>query len=293
MNSNISHDDVVARLDQAVSLVLQYTPEPFAEESIRDLVCGMRPTIAPDLADSDLEELLLTLINRHRVEVEVGTVLRTDDYEPWLVNAKQSIDWSRWLAYKTYLAGSSGMGLKVLDRLDESTDAILDLAGDPTREGSWARRGLVLGDVQSGKTATYLGLLNKAIDCGYRIVIVLAGNTESLRQQTQERVDSGIIGRDSSTLLQRPGVKVQSRHIGVGTVNPDLPPAFGMTTVTKDFTRSSDEGTNFGVRAAENSPWVFVLKKNRSVLGALLSWLNKQVGPDLGHDSDMRVHAPR
>ena len=53
----------------------------------------------------------------------------------------------------------------------------------------WDRRGLVYGHVQSGKTANYVGLINRAFDHGYKIVIVLTGMTEDLRKQTQERVD--------------------------------------------------------------------------------------------------------
>src|SRR3954466_11673248 len=98
-----------------------------------------------------------------------------------------------------------GRSLKVIDKTDELTDQILDLAGNPALDGSWGRRGLVLGDVQSGKTGTYIGLFNKAADAGYRLFILLAGNTEVLRQQTQARIDEAFIGRDSSLQVARKG----------------------------------------------------------------------------------------
>ena len=93
----------------------------------------------------------------------------------------------------------------MVDKLDELTDHVLDLVGDPNAQGRWGRRGLVLGDVQSGKTGTYLGLFNKATDAGYRLVILLAGSTEVLRQQTQARVDEAFIGRDSTRQPNKEG----------------------------------------------------------------------------------------
>ena len=63
------------------------------------------------------------------------------------------------------------------------------------------RRGLIFGDVQSGKTATYTALCCKAADAGYRLIILLTGTIESLRRQTQERLDEGFVGRDSFKVL--------------------------------------------------------------------------------------------
>ena len=68
---------------------------------------------------------------------------------------------------------------------------------DPKRDGSWDRRGLVVGEVQSGKTANYTGLICKAADAGYKLIIVLAGMFNDLRAQTQQRLDEGFIGYDS------------------------------------------------------------------------------------------------
>ena len=64
--------------------------------------------------------------------------------------------------------------------------------------------------MQSGKTANYIGLINRAFDAGYRIVIVLTGMTEDLRIQTQDRIDSGVVG-------QREGI-----DIGISVDNPNF-----------------------------------------------------------------------
>ena len=81
--------------------------------------------------------------------------------------------------------------------MGERTDEILKRLEDPAREGEWDRRGMVVGSVQSGKTANYTGLICKAVDTGYRIIIVLAGMHNNLRSQTQLRLDEGFLGFDT------------------------------------------------------------------------------------------------
>ena len=61
---------------------------------------------------------------------------------------------------------------------------------DPNRKGSWDSRGLIVGSVQSGKTSNFIGFLNKAIDAGYKKIIILSGLNKNLRQQTQLRIDN-------------------------------------------------------------------------------------------------------
>src|SRR4029077_6327443 len=101
----------------------------------------------------------------------------------------------------------------VVGPLGRVGDDILDLLGDPVQAPHWRRRGLVVGDVQSGKTATYTALCCKAGDAGYRLVIVLTGPLASLRRQTQERLARKIGGRVNS----RKSTKIRSsRAVGVG-----------------------------------------------------------------------------
>src|SRR5204863_5620409 len=89
--------------------------------------------------------------------------------------------------------------------LDEVSDRTLGLLGNPREAGVWARKGLVLGNVQSGKTANYLGLICKAADAGYRVVIIIAGIHNNLRNQTQSRVDEGFIGFEKGTAKHKLG----------------------------------------------------------------------------------------
>ncbi len=109
-----------------------------------------------------------------------------------------------WNRYKKYLEEIKHWNRRVTATLDKVSDEIVDLLGDPQSKEPFQRRGLVLGDVQSGKTANYTAISNKAADTGYRIIIVLAGMMENLRQQTQSRLDdSSLAGRVSIIWIQR------------------------------------------------------------------------------------------
>ena len=122
-----------------------------------------------------------------------------NDYEEqpqWYYN-KDIKDPYFWNRYYNYLLKNSNIDDKSIKILDAKTlPQIMNCIGNQkdSFEGKRLKRGLIIGDVQSGKTATYTGLICKAADAGYKVVILLAGITESLRQQTQERIDEGIIG---------------------------------------------------------------------------------------------------
>ena len=246
------------------------------EAELREKIQQFRRAAGPDLTDDDIDVITRILTQRLLIDVELGVAITSSDFEPWLPGKIQALSWERWLNYKRWLLMQK-RAPKVVDKMDELTDEILDLVGDPSIEGTWARRGLVIGDVQSGKTSTYMALFNKAADAGYRLIIVLAGSTELLRQQTQQRVDEGFIGRDSRLNVDRASVSTSpSRYVGIGLLDKTLAQAAGMTTVMRDFRKSSFEATNIQVSSKSPEPYVFVVKKNKSVLTALASWLDQQ-----------------
>ena len=159
--------------------------------------------------------------------------------------------------------------MKGIAALDESTDRILDLMQDPSKGDRWARKGMVMGHVQSGKTANYTGLICKAADAGYKLVVVIAGIHNSLRNQTQRRIDRGFIGRDSARLLTRqPDV-----FVGVGRFDNSRRPV-SFTNTLRDFNKVA--ATNVGIPLQTiREPAVFVIKKNTSTLKNLLEWLQE------------------
>jgi hypothetical protein len=252
------------------------------EAQVLDKLRQFNQLSPPFLSDPELQTIARRLGERLNIDVDRGTVITATDYEPWLDGEHRSLEWDRWLAYKQLMI-SQRRPLKVIDKLDELTDEILDLAGNPKLAGTWARRGLVLGDVQSGKTGTYLGLFNKAADAGYRLFILLAGNTEVLRQQTQARVDEAFIGRDSALQVRHKGADTTpSKLIGVGNIRKDLAHSVGMTTALRDFRRSSYEATSITIHTDAPHPYVFVVKKNKSILESLISWLKEQASSSGG-----------
>ncbi len=159
--------------------------------------------------------------------------------------------------------------------LQNSTARILEIMDDPQRAGSWDWRGLVVGDVQSGKTASYAGVANRAADAGYRIIIVLAGMHKILRLQTQKRFDQDFLGYDTNPKNRQPNQPL--REIGVGTFNGNLlVDSLTMADLNGDFALRLAEQTHF---SPDSKPCLFVVKKNATVLKNLNSWVARLPAP--------------
>jgi hypothetical protein len=220
------------------------------------------------VTDDEAERLARTFEARHSITMTIGSVLTARDYEPWLNNARTTIDPYYWDRYKKLLSRKH-FSKQVIATIDEVTDRVLGLLENPARDGQWDRRGMVVGHVQSGKTANYTGLICKAADAGYKLVVVIAGVHNNLRNQTQIRIDEGFIGRDSARLLSR----AADRFIGVGRIDATRRPVT-FTNSHRDFNKQT--ATNVGMPIQNlNEPAVFVIKKNSNTLANLLEWLRE------------------
>lgn len=120
-----------------------------------------------------------------------STISNNDDHKNWY-NPNQKRPY--WDSHKEWLLEYSKKPVDVVSEIDKSSDEILGLLEDPNREGLWDRRGLVVGNVQSGKTSNFIALVNKAADAGYKFIVVISGTTKDLRRQTHERLDEGFFG---------------------------------------------------------------------------------------------------
>lgn len=214
------------------------------------------------------EELISQMEADFEIYSGIATQLIDKDVKPWVNDVKATIQWELWNRYRSYLKINNASF--PVDNLDDQTDKILDKCINPKTPGSWDRRGMVVGNVQSGKTANYTGLINKATDAGYKLVIVIAGVHNTLRSQTQVRIDEGYIGRNSADLILRK----RTNRIGVGK--------FKVGTEIYSYTSSDDKGdfnrsiaTSLNVPIGGNSPTVLVIKKNKSILENLILWLNQ------------------
>lgn len=173
-------------------------------------------------------------------------------------------NWRYWQRLQRHLERS--MPVRVVEALDHSTDGILEQLEDPARDGPWDRRGLVVGHVQSGKTSSYSALICKAADAGYKIIVVLAGMHNNLRSQTQIRLEEAFLGYETSPNRDPAGP--------LGVFFEDRDPSIHPNCAT-----TREESGDFNAAAARRSvspeqrPWLFVVKKNKSVLTRLLKWM--------------------
>lgn len=222
-----------------------------------------------DIIDDEKESLIKHLEAQFDVKMDLGAVLQ-EEFKPWLESAKVNIDPYFWDRYKKLLQ-KKGFGLNVVPQIDKVTDKILGLLENPSNEGAWERKGLVVGHVQSGKTANYTGLVCKAADAGYKLIIIIAGIHNNLRSQTQARLDEGFYGKDSSKLLNNN--PASDKYIGVGKINHSKVPVT-LTNTIKDFNKQTANTLGFGL-ATVNVPVFLVIKKNYNTLENLIAWLSE------------------
>jgi hypothetical protein len=261
-----------------VQKVVKFVQELLLEEADRskigpvliaehiELVVRMRPSWGKNL---DRSAVIEELIRRFSMWIGRDGTLKSDaGHIAWLEAARKK-DWRLWRRYREWL--ERDLPIDAIDALDRSTDGILGLLEDPRRDGDWDRRGLVVGHVQSGKTGNYTGLICKAADAGYKIIIVLAGLHNNLRAQTQMRLDEGFLGYATAPLVG------DTAPIGVGEIDadPDLRPNY-VTNRTNNGDFSNAIARNLGI-SPEQRPWLFVVKKNKTVLTRLLAWVRSHV----------------
>ncbi|AMO23245.1 Z1 domain-containing protein [Ramlibacter solisilvae] len=253
------------RLEAATVTTLSETGIP-NEQDILSLASQLRKIPVYSVTDEEFDLVIRRLHQALRIDMGLGTRI-VNEYTPWLQARKPSIDPFYWRRYQLSLK-AQGLAPKVVNALDNVTDEILDLSGDPSSHNGWPRRGLVMGDVQSGKTSNYTALISKAADAGYRLVILLTGTLESLRRQTQGRLDAGFVGLDSSGVVTR---NRKRREIGVGLIDGRRAAGVFTSTLT-DFRVSTVNQLGFRLDAF-NEPVLLVVKKNARILANLTEWL--------------------
>lgn len=263
--------DILQSARNVCHILLSHIQEDKTEKHLLEVIDRVKSMNIVPGQSFDSEELFDVL----KADFSIGkgqiTALN-EDVIPWLSEEKSNINFELWNRYKINIRNNDP-SFPVND-LDDFTDIILDKCHNPKSDTSFDRRGMVVGHVQSGKTANYVGLINKATDAGYKLVIVLAGTLGSLRRQTQERIDSGFIGRSSSAFIQG---KDKSRIVGVGK----MPVKAMIIPFTSSYYKNGDEG-DFNSTVANSlsidigkQPVVLVVKKNKSILENLIDWLSK------------------
>lgn len=211
---------------------------------------------------------------------EFRVIEKADENNPWLSEKRASIDFANgfWGNYRQYLEEEKNFAPDVVNKLDRLTDRILDNLFDPTEKTIVNKKGLVVGQVQSGKTANYTGLICKAADAGFGLIIVMAGIHNNLRSQTQLRIDESFLGFDTQHTR---AFNQQSIKIGVGK------PGFGKSKIAHSLTSSIEKGdftqgaaNALGLNFDTKEPIIAVIKKNPHVLRRIYQWLAAQADED-------------
>ncbi len=248
---------IVKKIDSTLSFSdqLQY---------ISTKVYQMLDVLELNISKDDPE--LIKMIKESVVVKEDKPIVFSKGYTPWLTDAKPGISWKFYDRYEKYLVTKKHWNWGAVQSINASSDIVLDHLQNPKRECFFNIKGLVMGDIQSGKTANYTALINKALDVGFKLIIVLAGLTKDLRSQTQKRLDKEILGYETRPNFQK------GNPIGVGLDSREV-------LFVNAITHSGESG-DINRRAAEAittvlnngmQPLIAVLKKNSSVLSTLIS----------------------
>ena len=260
--------DPLSNLESMVAAGLANRQGPTGDD-IRKLIGDLRQlSIFDGVTEEDAERLAKLFEERVSITQHLGSILIERDHQPWLDAARARIDPYYWSRYRQHLI-QEGFPTAAVTTLDGVTERVLGLMQDPLRDGPWDRRGMVVGHVQSGKTANYAGLICKAADAGYKLIVVIAGVHNNLRSQTQRRIDEGFVGRDSARLLSGQG----DMFVGVGRFDHMRRP-ITFTNTIRDFNKTTATGVGIPLQNL-TEPAVFVIKKNSSTLKNLLEWLRE------------------
>ena len=264
--------DAIARIAVEYCWLMKEKENAFEEAAAKTI--EFVKSSLPGGSEFDMEWLKEHLRLSITQEVSDYLMLQGEDQsikEKWWSEQKNENMLGHWSRWTRYLGKVKNWSPAVIDSIDKTTDKILDAVDDPKRNTLLSdRRGLVLGYVQSGKTAHYTGLINKALDAGFQLIIVLAGMHDSLRIQTQTRLDEEVLGFETSIdVLLKNGMV--GKLIGVGELS--YPPELKLRTyTTRDPKGDFNKARANKIEDLEGRPSVFIVKKNATVLKHLFQF---------------------
>ena len=259
--------------------------EAILTRHIENTILMLKSIYNIELTEDEIAQFKREMEYIHKINQEDGAIIRDDYDEPdWFTDflsevsgdtpEAKELDSRRrrffWNRYRNHLL-DNGFSLTVVNKLDSVTlNDLMNQIGNPYREDPFLKRGLVVGDVQSGKTATYTGLICKAADAGYKIIILLTGTIEGLRKQTQKRLEEGFTGFDMTARADGRDVRV---GVGDDPANKEIsvlriPQINSLTSQSGDF-----KGNDQALQLNDNSVFFLAIKKNSSVLSKLITWL--------------------
>lgn len=262
MNNNVKS------FKNMISMYILDQDNYFNDAEIDRLIDKMRVNLGTlfKLEDAEIEEIKRQVKFECSIKMMEGASVK-EKHKEWFLNRKADLDMKYWNRYRTYLV-DKGFSVNVVNKMDDILDKLTDYLGDPCSDSEFQRRGLVIGDVQSGKTSNYTGLICKAADAKYRVIVLLTGTIEKLRRQTQSRIDEGFVGMKS---IKRIKNDENDALVGVGKIDKSVSPIV-LTTTEADFKTSTATSVKMNIESTNNT-FLFVIKKNVSTLKQLNKWL--------------------
>ncbi|MGT2958163.1 endonuclease [Streptococcus bovimastitidis] len=257
----IDYDKINKHFETARSAII--ADELSTKEEITEHLLKLNKILF-EMDDVTFEELVRQVFSTVDISLESGNILTKQKNSNWFVDSRSERGQRRFTAYEKYLAYVSHYSSKTITGISNSMDKVMNNIGDPNLDSSFSVKGLVIGDVQSGKTGNFIALMNKAADAGYNVIIVTTGTIEKLRRQTQERIEQGFGGFDSGEFDISKTIKRWDKDLE----------ALMITTKDADFKKN----VNFTTGISKSVPMVAVIKKNKTSLESLASWLEKHNG---------------
>lgn len=240
----------------------------------------------PEVDEDTLRSYFETAARQHRtvrpIDVAPSERMARPGYKTWLTPERKTAiaPWNySEERYFPYLL-DKGRSKKVIDKIAESSMYVLENMGDP-KANSFFKKGLVVGEVQSGKTAHFNAVVNRSIDAGYRLIIILSGIMDDLRRQTQKRIEEDVIGYgvvdEATDREDKKGVGVKLKF-GIGDDG-----GYGVEQIRKITTHKNDyRGTLASAGFQLDDLNILVCKKNVGILKNLLKTFHDRLNKDKG-----------
>lgn len=273
------------RLKEVVKTILLSEPQPLKEQVIEDKVYEyarlLANTFKNHLNNDDLARIVKELQTMFNVKMDKGIIIQGDEQQArdttwWRDKIKIKLQQEDKNYYATRFREfiSRKLPPEVIKTLDDDTDSVMNNIGNPN-DNRFEIFGMVVGHVQSGKTMNYSSLICKAADAGYKFIVVIAGDKNNLRNQTQKRINEYFIGKDAVG---------NSVGVGISDKNDRAKMPISLTTESSDFNKKDAEKNSQGINFDNVvTPIVLVIKKNYRTLENIIEWLKNQYNNSIAH----------
>lgn len=235
-------------------------------DTVKDLFLDLGE-LPEEIRNPEFRKMFLNELERlyqfeHSVRLKSGRIFGRTDHKPWVQSAldRGELQFTSYGRYRNIRLVDAGFNQSSLKAIDATTTQVLDFMGNPRVPHKYKTYGLLMGDVQAGKTATYTGICHKAVDAGYRVIIVLTGTKSSLRSQTQNRLDADLVG-----------IVTDSKGQKGRTLTADVD-WHRLTTAEDDFRKSMVGSVIMPDNPRQVS--LIVTQKNSRVLSNIQKWIN-------------------